>query len=358
MHFTTRKTATALALALAFTGGGAAWAQAGAAAPSAEQPVPIIVPIMAPIQPADQTTAAIPVRVNGQTLEDTGYLGAGGETMLPLRAVAEAMGFELQWNPETYSVDLAKAELFTTVKTGENQYGVDKMLKELEAAPALVDSKLYVPSSFFGDILRGTVAPGNDGISITVQEEIKSAHTTGVVTLVRDNDGRRSLQIRGYGADGIVLKIDDQTEILDAEGNKLEFSALSIGMEVEVEHYMVMTMSLPPQTGALKIKVISALAEKDVMGTSGVIEEVNQKDDGGVSVRITGLGLTDSSPEDVVLQIAEDTVLLDVDGKAIDVKELTKGARVVGFYTPKLAKSLPPIGTALKVTLVAEADEE
>ncbi|MNC68852.1 hypothetical protein D3C75_1194900 [compost metagenome] len=65
-----------------------------------------------------------------------------------------------------------------------------------------------------------------------------------------------------------------------------------------------------------------------------------------------GAGLTDSSPEEVVLRIAKDTVLQN-DG----VSELTKGARVVGFYTPMLTKSLPPIGTALKMTLVAEAPE-
>ncbi|MDF2938034.1 MAG: copper amine oxidase [Paenibacillaceae bacterium] len=354
MHSTTKKTAAALALALAFTGGGAAWAQAGAVIQTLEQPVPI----MAPIQSDNQTTAAVAVRVNGQTLESTGYLGLSGESMLPLRAVAEAMGFVLSWNAESYSTDLTKDNIFTTVKTGENQYGMNKMLKKLEAAPALVDSKLYVPSSFFGEILRGTVSTGNDGISIMAQEEKKFVQTTGVVTAIRDNGGHRSVHINGYGVDGIVLNIGDQTELMDADGNKLDFSALSIGMDVEVEHSMAMTMSLPPQTSAFKIKVISALAEKDVLGTWGVIGEIRESDDGDISVRVKGAGLSDHSPEEVVLRIAKDTVLQDVSGKAIDAKELTEGARVAGFYTPMLTKSLPPIGTALKMTLVAEAPAE
>lgn len=354
MHSTPTKTAAALALALALTGGGAAWAQAGASIQPLEQPVPIL----APIHAVNQTTNGIPVLVNGQSLSDTGYLGLDGEAMLPLRAVAEAMGFELQWSPEDYSAELTKGNIFTIVKTGENQYALNKMLKKLNAAPALVNSKLYVPSSFFGEILNSEVTTGNEGVSITAKEERKSVQATGVVTAVRDFEGRRSLHIKGYGMDGIVLNIGDETKILDADGNKLDFSVLSIGMEVEVEHSLAMTMSLPPQTAAFQIKVISSLAEKDVLGTSGAIKEVRQGDDGEVSVRVTGLGLTDQSPQDVVLRITKDTVLLDADGKTIEAKELTEGAQVVGFYTPRLAKSLPPIGTALKMTLVAEAPAE
>ncbi len=349
MHHTTKKAAAALALALAVTGGGAAWAQAEAAVQPQEQPVPTL----ALISSDHLKQAVVPVQVNGQNLEDTGYLGQGGETMLPLRAVAEAMGFKLQWNAQAYSVELTKDNLFTTVKTGENEYAVDKMLKKLEAAPALVESKLYVPASFFVEVLPGAVVSGNDGISITAKEERKSVQAKGVVTAVRDHEGRRSLHIKGYGVDGMVLNVGDETEILDTDGNKLDFSALTIGMEVEVEHSMAMTMSLPPQTAAFQIKVVSALEAKDVLGTWGTIEEILQSDNGDVSVRVKGAGLTDRSPEEVVLRIAKDTVLQDADGKAIGVKELEKGARVVGFYTPMLTKSLPPIGTALKLTLVA-----
>lgn len=353
MYSTPKKTAAALALAFAVTGGGAAWVQAEAAIPPMEQPVPIL----GPINTAPPEQAGIPVLVNGQPLSDTGYRGQSGEMMLPLRAVAEAMGFQLQWNAQAYSAELAKDHLLTTVKTGENQYAVNKMLKKLEAAPALVESKLYVPASFFTEVLPGAVTPGKDGISITAKEEKKSVQATGVVTAVRDYEGHRSLHINGYGTDGLILNVGEQTEILGADGSKLDFSALTIGMEIDVEHSLAMTRSLPPQTAAYRIKVVSALEAKDVLGTWGAIEEIHQGENGDISVRVKGAGLTDRSPEEVVLRIAKDTVLQDAEGKGIGIEELVKGARVVGFYTPMLAKSLPPIGTALKLTLVAEAPE-
>lgn len=353
MYSTTKKLAAAIALTFAVTGGGAAWAQAVPDIQPLEKPVPIL----APINSAPPEQADIPVQVNGQPLSDTGYLGQSGEMMLPLRAAAEAMGFQLQWNAQAYSVELMKDNVFTIVKTGENQYAVDNLLKKLEAAPVLVESKLYVPASFFTEVLPGAVTSGKDGISITAKEEKKSVQALGVVTDVRDYEGHRSLHINGYGTDGLILNVGEQTEILAADGSKLDFSTLTIGMEIKVEHSLAMTRSLPPQTAAYRIQVVSALEAKDVLGTWGTIEEILQGDNREISVRVKGAGLTDSSPEEVILRIDQDTVLQNVDGKAIGVEELEKGARVVGFYTPMLAKSLPPIGNALKMTLVAEAPE-
>jgi hypothetical protein len=91
-------------VALTVTGGGAAWAQAEAANQPQGQPVPTL----ALISSDHLKQAVVPVQVNGQHLQDTGYLDQGGEVMLPLRAVAEAMGFQLQWNAEAYSVELTK----------------------------------------------------------------------------------------------------------------------------------------------------------------------------------------------------------------------------------------------------------
>lgn len=351
MRSIAQKTAAALTIVMAIAGGGAALAQT---TQTPEQPAPVSARAAA----ADRVATVISVLVNGQAVVETGYVGAGGETMLPLRAVAEAMGFQLVWRAEDYSAELSKGSLFTMLKTGENSYTYNKMLKTLEAAPELADSKLYVPVSFFGEILGGSVATASDGISIAMKEEQKAVQTTGVVTAVRESEGHRSLQIKGFGMDGIVLNVGEQTEILAADGSRLNFSDLAIGMEVQVEHSLAMTMSLPPQTAAFKVQVISALAEKDVLGTSGVVEEVRQNDDGSLSIRIAGEGLTDRSPGDVVLRLVKDTVLLDADGNPIDANKLGKGARVVGFYSPLLTKSLPPIGTALKVTLVEEAPAE
>jgi hypothetical protein len=88
-----------------------------------------------------------------------------------------------------------------------------------------------------------------------------------------------------------------------------------------------------------------------------LIEEVRTSDDGTTSLRIKGAGLGDQSPSEVVLRLAPTTELINVNGEAVEKSSLVKGAKVIGYYTGMLTKSLPPIGTAWKIVLQAPAND-
>lgn len=290
------------------------------------------------------------ITVNGVSLTENGY--QGGETaMLPLRAVTEALGFSLTWKQEDLSVDLTKGNLFTNVKAGEDRYAINKMYKSLGTAPVLLDNKLYVPSSFVGEVLHGTVATDGNSVTITQSEQKKTVLAKGVITSINEQGKFKSVHINGVGTEGLVLNVGDETVIQSADGKSLSFGDLALGQEIEVEHSMAMTMSLPPQTAAYKITVLDGLGQKDLIGTAGAIEEVITNDKGEKSLRIKGEGLTEQSPDEVVLRLTDKTVVTDNDGNAVDPAKLTKGAKVIGYYTPALTKSLPPIGTAWKIVL-------
>ena len=104
------------------------------------------------------------------------FESAATEPMIPLRAVTESLGFKLTWNPETFSVDLLKGNVFTTVKTGEDRYAINKMFTPLGTAPELVDSKLYVPASFVTKMLHGTVATEGNSVAIAVKEDVRKCN--------------------------------------------------------------------------------------------------------------------------------------------------------------------------------------
>jgi hypothetical protein len=344
-----KKAAAALTLTMILSGGGAVYASTGIT-PFPAEPAPISATVAGPLQ----------ILVNETSITESGfYNGEGTEAMLPLRAVAEALGYTLTWNEADYSVDLSKDNIFTNVKTGEDRYAYNKMIKTLGTAPKLMDSKLYVPSSFFSEIIPSTVNRQGQAVYVSTFIQRENVLAKGTITSLRESEkGHKAVQIKGFATDGIVLNVGEDTVFQTADGKALAFSDLAIGMEVEVEHSMAATMSLPPQTAVYKITVLSQLEEKDVIGTSGTIEEARTNDKGEVSLVIKGAGLTDHSPAEVVLQLTEKTVLVNADGEAIEAAQLEKGAKVVGFYTPRLTKSLPPIGTALKVVLVAEAPAE
>ncbi|WP_409341494.1 copper amine oxidase N-terminal domain-containing protein [Paenibacillus sp. MBLB4367] len=305
-----------------------------------------------------QTTSAVSaqqnmqITVNGVAITESGFQNADEkETMLPLRAVTEALGFSLTWNQADLSVELIKDRIFTTVKTGADRYIINKMEKSLGIAPVLVDNKMYVPASFIGEVLHGTVLTSGNSVSITLAEQKKSVTTKGVVTSVYQSEKYNSVHINGVGTEGLVLNIGEDTVIETADGKKLGLSDLTLGMQVEAEHSLVMTMSLPPQTPTYKITVLNGADQKDMLGTAGAIEEVRTGTDGGTSLVIKGSGLTETSPSEVVLRLTDSTIITNKNGEKVDKSKLVKDAKVIGFYNAMLTKSLPPIGTAWKIVV-------
>lgn len=295
------------------------------------------------------------IEVNGSALKETGFQATNGkEPMVPLRSVAEALGFELTWNAQTKSVDLLKGIRFTTLTAGKDVYSINKMITKLGTAPQLVGSTMYVPASFVSEVIQQNMTVKGDSIVITDANQEEHMTKTGVITSVYSEGKHQSVQIQGVGPDGIVLNVGEDTTIEMADGTKLALKDLQIGMTVKAEHSMIMTMSLPPQTPTYKITVLDKEKQSDLLGTSGTIEEVQKDDEGNISITVKGSGLNEMSQAEVVLNISADTVLMNQDGEAVQSSELVKGAKVIGFYSPMLTRSLPPIGTAVKVVVSAD----
>lgn len=185
--------------------------------------------------------------------------------------------------------------------------------------------------------------------------EQESLQAKGMITAIRDTDGFKSIQLQGTDTRGFILHIADDTVIASAGGSPVRFADLRLGQQVEAEHALAMTASLPPQTRAYSITVMET-GLPDVMATAGTIVKTQMGADGMPSLLIKGTGLTEASPDEVVLLLTADTLLVNPKGEALKVGDFVEGARVIGFYPPKLTKSLPPIGSAWK--LVLEADGE
>ncbi|OPH53430.1 copper amine oxidase [Paenibacillus ferrarius] len=310
------------------------------------------------IMPVNATApSSVSVQVNGGAISEHGYLKtAANEPMLPLRAVTEGLGFTLTWNQDTMSVDLNKGNVFTTVKTGEDRYTINKMLTTLGSAPELVDNKLYVPASFVSKVLHGSVTTEGTKVSVAMKDDQKKVQATGVITSIRTTGDNAAIQIQGINTEGIVLNVSKETEYQMLDGTKLSLSDLHIGLTVSAEHAMFATLSLPPQTPASKLTVLDTAKHAGTIGTSGTVEEVRTDDKGNTSIRVKGTGLTETAPGEVVLQLSSDTAIVDKNGDKVDKAALVKGANVIGFYGPALTKSLPPIGNAWKVIVAAKEE--
>jgi len=100
-----------------------------------------------------EDVASMPIVVNGNIIEaPSAYVNDEGTVMVPVRAVSEALGYEVSWVQKTNTVILDNVISFSI---GKDAYTHMKNVPiELGTAPELVNSRTFVPLSFFTEVIK------------------------------------------------------------------------------------------------------------------------------------------------------------------------------------------------------------
>ncbi|MFC4810066.1 stalk domain-containing protein [Paenibacillus sp. GCM10023250] len=211
-----------------------------------------------------------------------------GQAYLPAKSEANALGYDVKYNPRDRSLTL----------TSRDQ--------------------------------------GNDGGN--GGEEAQLMMLSGVVRSVsRLDNGAYRLDVVGRGQNSwVLLTVDKDTKLTNASGKNVNVKDLKAGTEIVAEYGPVMTMSFPGQSHAVKVTVGSQRLVKE-----DVITGVKHTDDGWqvtIGQAKHGAGLSQ-----VVLNAGKETKLMNAQGSSIEWESLKPGTKVVAYYGPEMTKSLPPI---------------
>lgn len=230
------------------------------------------------------TTASVAknITVNGNKITATA-ITQDGKTLLPVRAVATALGLNVEWNAEQKSVVLEDLPLYVTFRTGVDGYTFAKTAPmPLGQAPIIIDSVTYVPVELFSDILAYTVDDTDNGIVIFDEtEESSTEESTEITTVTEDStetttsakseetteaDAKATGKVVETGDKEILFNDEvmgevrlcpnDDTKITDKDGNEIKITDIKVDDEIEVEYSDVMTDSLPPLNNPISIKVV------------------------------------------------------------------------------------------------------
>jgi hypothetical protein len=100
--------------------------------------------------------------VNDETIDAPApHISAANVLMVPLRAIAEALGYNVFYDEEATTMRLGNA---ASVTVGDDNYTMGRMAPiELGAAPELVDGEVYVPLAYFPCVLGMDSAYALDG---------------------------------------------------------------------------------------------------------------------------------------------------------------------------------------------------
>lgn len=102
-------------------------------------------------------TGAGTIVINGKELALSGndIIRTNSDTvMLPLRVIAESLGYNIAWYGDNRTVELQNGARTMSMTIGSKDYGRSKMAIKLDYAPEIVNGKTLVPVEFFTNVMN------------------------------------------------------------------------------------------------------------------------------------------------------------------------------------------------------------
>lgn len=146
----------------------------------------------------------------------------GNHILVPLRTVAEGLGYKLDWNKKDKSITAVKGEQMATAVLDKDEYGHAKDNLQLGKAALLKDNLLYVPLQFVSDVLHaGVTMDANGHIDIVQTDQIPQDSFGGMHwVLVVNGEGLGEISKEVFTTEhNVMVPIE---EISKALGYKVE----------------------------------------------------------------------------------------------------------------------------------------
>lgn len=109
-----------------------------------------------PASPSDPRE--IMVLLNGEIVQfQAPPIQQNGSVLVPFRAIFEALGLKVDWDPKTQTITGSKAGTLIKLKVGSSTAEINGKQKKLTAAPSTVESSTYVPLRIIGEAVDAKV---------------------------------------------------------------------------------------------------------------------------------------------------------------------------------------------------------
>ncbi len=283
--------------------------------------------------------------INGASVDGVPVVVENDIVLIPLRSVAEGLGYTVTWIDADQSITLEKGAQYIQMAIGEDSYSFSRRAPQsLGTAPVLVDDCVtHVPVSFIPEIIGGYYSVNEDGTYKIVNPSIVT------VTEVTE-DG---ILVNDSSLGDVLVRIDENTVIVNNEGNTEDASLIAKDMTLGVEYSPAMTASIPAQTTAIKIiienlpvdmpEVDAEVQPEEAVSFSGVITEID-----GESVLVGEV--TDANA--VRLIVTENTEIKhEMNRRAYRLEDLEVGMTISGTHSGAATFSIPPQSEAFSIVI-------
>ena len=199
----------------------------------------------------------IPKRVDNDNTDVTPYLAEGDRTLVPLRFISEAFGADVEWDGDTQTITITGDNTAVVMNIGSMEYTINGAKNEMDVAPVIANERTMVPLRAIAEALDKQVYY-NDGLIVISdldptmtadaaqarKSEIKNAPVPAKIEIVPINaTGEKyyanQLDVYGVEASDNDGNVEEGAVDLDITTRWSAFGAntltLDLGGEVSVE---------------------------------------------------------------------------------------------------------------------------
>ena len=278
----------------------------------------------------DNMTQSNTITINGAVIDQSFIRDKDGDLMLPLKPVAEALGYQVSWQSKDKRIEIIKGARYITLKTTVNSVSFSKMAPTALSKKAIVIKGItYVPKDFVETYFETTVLEVGKNIEI-ISAMDESISTGGFVISSIEKD--RIIVTLNGGESHIML--NPETKYFDYKTQKsITLADLKVGDTLKVTHPSIMIMIYPAQYNAIQIERINEVAY-----TEGTVLEVNES-----SILVKGYFMN------IQINISKETIIENMTQNKIDIKALKVGNKVSVYHSLMMTKSIPPQSPGFKI---------
>lgn len=159
--------------------------------------------VIAPAPNTQSQQAQMKIVVKGKTMP-VQTISVNGCTMVPVRAICEALGFKVTWNADR-SININNGEMQSDLRIGDNSYVVYTAVEgmagmsapfSLGSAPIIKNNTAYVPIDLFVPLFgndQATVKTSGDTITINPDAKTEDGDSSQIPNLLTAHDSLTEL---------------------------------------------------------------------------------------------------------------------------------------------------------------------
>lgn len=163
-----------------------------------------------------QAETAVRLVVDGVEIEtDVAPVLEENRTLVPIRAVTEALGFEVAWDPDTRTATLTRGETTILLTADNPEVLVNGEPVTLDVAPAIRSDRMMVPVRFVAEQIGLEVGWDQETLTVLIGSAAPAAPTVDPAALALVQRAQEAENVRGTG--GFTMTMDGGMIVLTSE---------------------------------------------------------------------------------------------------------------------------------------------